>query len=246
MGMSIAQYKEMRIRQGKEAIKEYSLWVAQLPINWDWYVHLTFDKEIPEWKRNWKVAKETIKEVETISVDYAIRMFKRWRRIICEELWGRRFREKRLGLSYTLGIENEKTNLHIHAILGNSFGLNLNKLICRMCIKGLWEEIGLRTGIARVENFDYVRFKKEQSVFYLAKHQIKKGNIKDFFVFNYEHFEHPVGWVPSGCSLGWFLDLSGIWCAGICKKYYNRILRENSSEDRKVISEEQGEQISLF
>jgi len=181
MGIGAIEYQEIVMEQGSETIKVYSEWASQF--KWDWYCHFTFSNEIPAFKQGWNSAKWAVKEVKRIDTEYAVKMFRRWRRRICEEIWGKHFRDKGFGLSYILGIENIDENIHIHAVVGNNYGIDLNKLICRMCAKGMWELIGLRTGMCRIENFDYTRFKTHQSIFYLVKHQIKQQNIREFIVF---------------------------------------------------------------
>jgi len=181
MGIGAVEYQEIVMMQGNEAVREYSSWVANF--HWDWYGHFTFSYEIPSFKKKWEISKWVDEEINKISIEYARKMFKRWRRILCQEIWGKHFERKGFGLSYVVGIENEESNIHLHALIGNNFGIDLNKMVCRMCAKILWEGVGLRTGMARLENFDYTRFKKEQTAFYLAKHQIKQNNIFDFFVF---------------------------------------------------------------
>lgn len=254
--MNEIQYQEIVLKQSEEYIKNLSLWYSKF--HWDWYCHFTFRCDIPDWKKKW-IEGKAIQSVSKINGEYAVKIFKRWRRVICEEIFGEKFREKGLGLNYVIGIEEENTyHTHIHAVIGNSFGLDLNQWVCRMCLKNLWEKTGLRTGMMRIENFDYKRFKETQSIFYLCKHQIKQNNIRDFFVFGkwkmseingwlkynkrYVSIQEYLNWIEKnkgkleiGLKLalsGWTLDfVSQVWCKGICK-LYTKISEKSNIENK--------------
>lgn len=138
-------------------IDEYTKWYLQ----WDWqlYLHCTI-----QWA---KVSCFLI-------VKYWCRLIKK----IDESLYGKRGRRKKMGVNYVIAIEEESEgyHIHIHGLIG---GVG-TQFLCRRCIIKFWEYfIGKLSGLARCEKFNKELAKN--GVFYLCKHQIKKGNIRDFF-----------------------------------------------------------------
>lgn len=214
-------------------------------------MHLTFTRSIPEWKKKWRVVKKcppSLNKIDDMYLETKLRQFMKKLRVM---VYGKKGFRKGYGFCWIAGFERgEQTgNEHIHLIIGNPYGLDFNKIVCRMCIKNLWEEMGVRTGMARVESFDYKKYETKKSIFYLCKHQIKGGNVVDFFPiphgFNrseysgwfyhkekreYIHFDELIKFLKDinplgdGSLRGSALDWTNqVWCFGICKRAEQRI-----------------------
>jgi hypothetical protein len=149
--------KEEEIKYVKRTIiDEYSEWYATY--DWKIYCHMTTTLD---------------EKGRTISDEIILRYWKSLVRKINIALWGKHFMRKG-SISWVVGIEKNGTK-HIHGLIG---GIGSER-ICRMCIKKCWEILGKRTGMCRVYSFE--QEKAKVGIFYLCKHQIKKGNIKDWF-----------------------------------------------------------------
>jgi len=160
----------------------FAQWIAKIP--WIWYAHLTtcpdlevkvhsplcphkeFEKYLDDSRWYYKGYAKRLPEQLLIRYTY------RWIRTLSEILYGKKYREIGKGLSFVIGIEHPESNLHGHILV---YGPGL-EVLSRMRAKLLWEEIGLRTGHARIFNYDWVAY-KQRGIFYLAKHQIKSGNV---------------------------------------------------------------------
>jgi hypothetical protein len=132
----------------------------------DWYT--TYD-----WKIYCHMTTTVDEKGRTVSDEIILKYWKRLVRKINIALWGKHFFRKG-SVSWVVGIEKNGSK-HIHGLIG---GLGSER-ICRMCLIRVWERIGKRTGICRVYSFD--QEKAKMGIFYLCKHQIKKGNIRDWF-----------------------------------------------------------------
>lgn len=93
---------------------------------------------------------------ENITVEEADMRFFRWLRKLNEHIYGRRYREKRLGISWIKVIEFQKRNApHIHALIGGDVD-NTNRRVW----KSIWENNNFQwtkrkiNGFARIEKYD--------------------------------------------------------------------------------------------
>jgi len=118
-----------------------------------WFVTLTFKDDIPNSTAN--------------------RIVARYMRNINEDLYGRRFRNKGLGLPYILARERQKRGTpHFHLLVGGDCWKLLRKKY-----KQLWEgwngETFTRYGMARIEKYN----RKKGARMYVAKYVMKGGEI---------------------------------------------------------------------
>jgi hypothetical protein len=140
-----------------DAINKYAEWYATY--DWKIYCHMTTTLD---------------EKLRTVSDEVILRYWKKLIRKINTALWGKHYKRKG-EVSWVIGIEKNGTK-HIHGLIG---GIGSERL-CRICIKKAWEYTGKRTGMARVWNYDQ-QASIQKGIFYLCKHQIKKGNIRDYF-----------------------------------------------------------------
>lgn len=159
----------------KDLSKVYAEWLSKIP--WTFYGHFTtLDtlKGSPKYTEKWKgIVKPEMKIPDFLVIEH----WKRTVRQVNIDLYGKRYIRKHKGISWVMGIE---TNLagyhkHIHVVM---FGEGLWRYH-RNCIRGLWESAGLRTGMSRLEGYNWDRFEK-RGLFYLVKHQVKWGNVVEF------------------------------------------------------------------
>jgi len=120
-----------------------------------WFVTLTFKDDIPNSTAN--------------------RIVARYMRGINEDLYGRRFRNKGLGLPYILARERQKRGTpHFHLLVGGDCWKLLRKKY-----KQLWEgydeetETITRYGFARIEKYN----RKKGAMRYVSKYVLKGGEI---------------------------------------------------------------------
>jgi len=116
--------------------------------------------------------------LDKIDINLVVGYWKRLISAINRRLYSNQYMRKRMGVSWVIGIETwNGKHTHIHGLIGGA-GVDM---LCRKCVQRYWEWCtGLRGGMARCEPFDKKR--AERGAFYLAKHQIKYGNVRDFFV----------------------------------------------------------------
>ena len=134
-------------------------WVQYMQmVRFYWFVTLTFKDHIP--------------------IELAKQRFFVWLRSMNEMLYGRRYREKKLGISFVLVYEYQKREvLHFHSLLGG----DVHKLDIRHW-KSVWEnniyQPGRKklNGIARITEFD----PEKSSGKYLTK-DILEGDEIDYY-----------------------------------------------------------------
>lgn len=179
---------ELLYSEKRKCQEEISKFYAQFP--WQLYGHFTtcedithriivveMDGEVIK-GINWRW-KDKVEPFKLISDSQIIFFWKRYAYYINRRLYGDRYKQRKLGISWVIGIEDKAGyHKHIHALIG---GIGV-QLLCRKCLRRFWEWFtGLRTGMARIDRYD-AELGRQRGAFYLAKHQIKRGNIRDFFV----------------------------------------------------------------
>ena len=135
-------------------------WIEFLtPLPWQWFATLTFHREVhPE---------------------QADKRYRRWVRHLNEDVYGRRFREKGLGIFWTKAIEFQRRGVqHFHALLGPG---DLSKFN-HFDYMNLWYNEG--NGFARIYPYD-----SEKVLWYVSKYVIKGGEIDIFLPPSYKDRE---------------------------------------------------------
>jgi len=162
----------------KDLSKVYAEWMSRIP--WTFYGHFTtLDtlKGSPKYTDKWKDigVKPGIKIPDSMIIRY-------WKRVIRQvsiDLYGKRYIRKHKGISWVMGIETNQAGYHkhIHVVM---FGEGLWRYH-RNCIRGLWESAGLRTGMSRLEGYNWDKYNK-RGLFYSVKHQVKWNNVVEFII----------------------------------------------------------------
>jgi hypothetical protein len=135
-------------------------WIAFLKrYSWAWFATLTFHKEVHPEQAN--------------------KRFKRWIRHLNENLYGKRFREKHLGVLWSKAIEYQKRGtLHFHALMGPELLKDVNHFE----YMNLWYNKG--NGFARIYPYD-----PEKAEWYVSKYVVKGGEIDIFLPPSYKDRE---------------------------------------------------------
>jgi hypothetical protein len=117
---------------------------------WGWFVTATFKVEV--------------------SPDFAYRQLKKWIRTLNISLYGRRYRERRRGVTYAVAVEYQKRGvIHFHLLVSADV-LKLR----RMTWEGIWEkQYSVTNGFMRIYPYDG----RLGAVGYLGKYLSKGGDI---------------------------------------------------------------------
>jgi hypothetical protein len=130
----------------------YADWLRKFE-PYGWFVTATFKCEVTE--------------------DLGVRQYLKWIRKLNEELFGRRYKEKGLGITHVRATERQKRGvIHFHALLGADV-LKLRRKSC----EAAWESQSYNTnGYMRIIPYDASR----GAVRYLGKYVSKEGNLDIF------------------------------------------------------------------
>jgi hypothetical protein len=150
-------FPKVNITHPTELQKGYIDLLIRYP--WVWFFTLTFHRPVhPE---------------------QADKRFYRWIRPINEDVYGKRFRDKGLGVLWTKAIELQKREvIHFHGLLGPE---NLSKFN-HFEYMNLWYNQG--NGFARIYPYD-----SEKVLWYVSKYVIKGGEIDIFIPPSYKDRE---------------------------------------------------------
>lgn len=130
-------------RRRDELVNAYADFIAMLG-PWDWYATLTFR--------------------ESVHPEQAARRYQRWIRVLNQEVYGRRFRERGQGCWWVRALEMQKRDVvHFHALLGGVGSSPRRKYYER-----LWNE---ENGFASIYPYDPLSGAR----FYCAKYVLKES-----------------------------------------------------------------------
>lgn len=111
---------------------------------WDWYATLTFR--------------------EAVHPEQAARRFHRWLRVLNQEVYGRRYREKHQGCWWVRSLEMQKRDVvHFHCLIGG-----VGNKPRRLFYKELWN---VENGFSRIYPYDPLRGAR----YYCAKYVLKES-----------------------------------------------------------------------
>lgn len=144
-------------------------------VNNSFLPHPEFKKYLWNGEKVIKAPHPIIPPVVQVQEGALIRYIFRYIRVLNNILYGSKHSEIGKELSWIAGIEHLRSNLHAHLLV---YGEGLERL-SRMRAKIEWENVGIRTGMSRIYAYDWIA-QKQRGVFYLAKHQVKSGNISQY------------------------------------------------------------------
>lgn len=130
-------------RRRDELVNAYAEFIDLLG-PWDWYATLTFR--------------------EAVHPEQAVKRFQRWLRILNQEVYGRRFRERGQGCWWVRALEMQKRDVvHFHALLGG-----VGNKPRRLHYMDVWSD---ENGYARIYPYDPLAGAR----YYCAKYVLKEG-----------------------------------------------------------------------